>query len=105
MIRPYESAMQEPEAYRIGGELLLREATADAVAAEAAFRKSLEVARAQKAKSWELRTALRYARLMQGQNRTLEARALLSHIYDWFTEGFDTKDRVEAKALLEELRR
>jgi predicted ATPase len=64
---------------------------------------SLDWAREQQAKSWELRTSTTYARLMQSQDRKTEALELLKPIYDWFTEGFDTKDLKEAKALLEEL--
>lgn len=71
--------------------------------AEACFLKSLEVAREQQAKSWELRTATSLARLWQQQGKTAEAHQMLSDIYGWFTEGFDTKDLQEAKALIEEL--
>ena len=69
--------------------------------AEAAFRKALEVARHQQAKSWELRAATSLARLWQQQGKTIEARDLLAPVYDWFTEGFDTADLQDAKALLE----
>ncbi|MGE0823393.1 MAG: hypothetical protein AB7G75_29345 [Candidatus Binatia bacterium] len=61
------------------------------------------MARQQHAKSWELRAATSLARLWQSQDKTTEARALLAPVYDWFAEGFDTKDLQEAKALLEEL--
>jgi predicted ATPase len=71
--------------------------------AEKCYRASLEWARKQNAKGWELRTATDYARLMQRQRRLREARDLLVPIYNWFTEGFDTKDLKEAKALLDEL--
>ena len=70
---------------------------------EAAFLEALEVARRQSAKSWELRAATSLARLSDRQGRTEEARALLQPVYDWFTEGFDTADLKDAKALLEEL--
>ena len=65
------------------------------------FQKALEVARRQQAKSWELRAATSLARLWQRQGKRAEAHQLLSDIYNWFTEGFDTKDLQEAKALLE----
>jgi predicted ATPase len=71
--------------------------------AEACFQKAIEVARKQQAKSLELRAAMSLSRLWQQQGKTVEARQLLAPIYGWFTEGFDTKDLREAKALLEEL--
>jgi class 3 adenylate cyclase/tetratricopeptide (TPR) repeat protein len=71
--------------------------------AEACFLQSLDVARQQQAKSWELRTATSLARLWQQQGKQHEARTMLSAIYHWFTEGFDTKDLQEAKMLLAEL--
>ena len=71
--------------------------------ADGCFQKAIEIARKQRAKSWELRAATSLARLWQQQGKTAKAHQLLSEIYDWFTEGFDTKDLQEAKALLEEL--
>jgi len=71
--------------------------------AEASFCQAIEVARRQEAKSWELRTTLSLGRLLQKQGRSEEARQLLSEIYGWFTEGFDTPDLKEAKALLDAL--
>ena len=67
------------------------------------FRKAIEIAQKQQAKSWELRAATSLARLWQQQGKTTEARDLLAPVYEWFTEGFDTRDLQEAKALLEEL--
>ena len=67
------------------------------------FRKALDVARRQSAKSWELRAATSLARLWQQQGRKEEARELLAPVYEWFTEGFDTRDLKDAKALLDEL--
>jgi predicted ATPase len=98
----------EAELYRLKGELILqsgRERPESAVQqeAEACFLKALEVAREQSAKSWELRAATSLGRLWQQQGRRAEARELLSGIYDWFTEGFDTKDLRGAKALLDTL--
>ena len=74
-----------------------------AAGAEQNYLASLDVARQQQAKSWELRTATSLARLWQNQGKPWEARELLAAIYGWFTEGFDTKDLREANALLEEL--
>ena len=75
----------------------------DPAGAEHAYIASLDWARTQQAKSWELRTAMSYARLLRDQGRVAEAYELLAPVYGWFTEGFDTGDLVEAKALLEEL--
>jgi len=93
----------EAELHRLHGELLLRQAVPDAPQAEACFQRALDVARHQQAKSWELRAAMSLARLWQGQGKRGEARELLAENYDWFTEGFDTADLQEAKALLEAL--
>jgi adenylate cyclase len=89
--------------YHLKGELLLATDPASTAEAEALFRRSLDVARAQEAKSLELRAATSLARLWQRQGKRAEARALLAPVYGWFTEGFDTGDLVEAKALLDEL--
>jgi predicted ATPase len=91
------------ETYRLQGELLLRQAAPDAVQAEACFQQAIAVASHQQAKSWELRAAMSLSRLWQQQSKRAEAYALLAPIYGWFTEGFDTADLKEAKALLEEL--
>ena len=88
------------EAYRVQGELLWRHAAPDTAQAEACFQQALAVARHQQAKSWELRAALSLSRLWQRQGKRTEARALLAPVYGWFTEGFDTADLREAKALL-----
>jgi predicted ATPase len=82
----------------------LRQATPDATQAEACFQQALDVARRQRAKSWELRAAMSLARLWQQQGKRAEAHALLAPIYGWFTEGFDTADLQEAKVLLDALR-
>jgi predicted ATPase len=89
------------ELYRLKGELLL--AMGDETGAEASLQKAIEVARRQQAKSWELRATVTLCRMWQQQGRTGEARRLLAEIYDWFTEGFNTTDLVEADALLQEL--
>ena len=75
----------------------------DVAKAEAYFERSLAVARAQQAKSWELRATMILARLWRDQGKREEARDLLAPVYGWFTEGFDTLDLKEAKALLDEL--
>jgi predicted ATPase len=93
----------EPELYRVKGELLLRQRAPDAPEAESCFRQALDVAGRQQAKSLELRAAMSLSRLWQRQGRRDEARELLAEVYGWFTEGFDTVDLREAKALLEEL--
>jgi tetratricopeptide (TPR) repeat protein len=89
------------EALRIKGGLLAR--TGDPEGAERVYIASLDWARTQQAKSWELRTATSYARLMREQGREREAHDLLAPVYGWFTEGFATKDLKEAKVLLDEL--
>jgi DNA-binding winged helix-turn-helix (wHTH) protein/predicted ATPase len=88
------------EAYRLQGELLLRQAVPDAAQAEACFQQALTVARRQQAKSWELRAATSLSRLWQHQGKRAAAYDLLAPVYGWFTEGFDTPDLQEAKALL-----
>lgn len=89
----------EAELYRLRAELLLMQG--DDAEAEASLERALEVARGQSAKSWELRVAIDLARLWQKQGRIDEAREMLSEVYCWFTEGFDTPDLIEAKDLLE----
>jgi class 3 adenylate cyclase/predicted ATPase len=93
----------EAEIYRLQGELLLHQTPADAHHAEVCFHQAMAIAQNQSAKSWELRAATSLARLWQQQGKRGEAQALLAPIYGWFTEGFDTADLQEAKALLEEL--
>ena len=93
----------EAEVNRIAGEVALKSPEPDVAKAEALFDRSLAVARAQQAKSWELRAAMSMARLWRDQGKVQQARELLAPVYDWFTEGFDTRDLREAKALLAEL--
>jgi len=90
------------EALRVKGWIL--QLGGDLERAEAQFRASLKVSREQQAKSWELRAATSYAKLLKDQDRRKEALKLLEPIYLWFTEGFDTKDLEAAKSMLEELR-
>jgi predicted ATPase len=73
--------------------------------AESSFREAIEIAQRQQAKSWELRATMSLARLLDRQGRRHEARTMLAEIYGWFTEGFDTADLKDAKALLDELNR
>ena len=90
--------------HRIAGEIALKSLAPDREKAQAYFERALSVARQQQAKSWELRAAMSMARLWRDQSKQHEARELLAPVYGWFTEGFDTSDLKEAKALLEELR-
>jgi predicted ATPase len=90
----------EAELNRHKGQLLLRQGHTEA--AEVLYRKALGIAAEQGAKLWELRAAMSLARLSRDQGRGAEARDLLAPVYDWFTEGFDTPDLKEAKALLSE---
>ena len=116
-IRPkYGDRYWEEEVYRLNGELLLAQAgrnpeaqsgkknAAMEVEAEACFRRAIATAREQKTKSLELRAATSLARLWQQQGKEKQAHKMLAEIYNWFTEGFDTKDLQEAQGLLEELR-
>ena len=89
----------EAEVHRIAGEIALMSPEPDAAKAEAYFERALAVAREQQAKSWELRAAMSMARLWRDQGKRDEARDLLAPVYGWFTEGFDTLDLKEAKAL------
>ena len=90
------------ELNRCKGQLLLRQGHSEA--AEELYRKALSIAGEQEAKLWELRAAMSLARLRRDQGRPVEARDLLAPVYGWFTEGFDTPDLKDAKALLDELR-
>jgi predicted ATPase len=93
----------EAELYRLKGELLLALSQAHQAEAETCFQQALDIAHRQQAKSWELRAATSLSRLWQQQGKRAEAHEILVPIYGWFTEGFDTADLQEAKALLEEL--
>ena len=95
----------EPELYRLKGELLLQQSADHQAEAETCFQQAIAIARSQQAKSWELRAATSLARLWQQQGKRQEAHDLLAPVYGWFTEGFDTADLQEAKALLEEFAR
>jgi predicted ATPase len=93
----------QAEVHRVKGELLLAKDASNAAQAEASFRTAIEISRKRNAKSWELGATMSLARLLAKQGRRYEARAMLADIYNWFTEGFDTADLKDAKALLDEL--
>jgi predicted ATPase len=93
----------EADIHRIAGEITLLSQRPSAANAEAYFERALSVARAQQAKSWELRAAMSMARMWRDQGKPQQARDLLAPVYNSFTEGFDTLDLKEAKALLEML--
>jgi adenylate cyclase len=93
----------EPELYRLKGALLLQQSLDNATEAETCFQHAISIAQSQQAKSLELRAATSLARLWQSQGKHDEARQVLGDVYNWFTEGFDTADLQEAKALLDVL--
>jgi len=103
LVEQHEERWWEAEVCRLRGVLLLRQTGTSQAEAEACFQQALDVARRQEAKSWELRAAMSLSRLWQQQGKRAEAHALLAPIYGWFTEGFDTADLQEARALLQEL--
>jgi predicted ATPase len=98
-----EVRVHEAETHRLKGELLLKQDQSNAPEAQRCFERAIETARRQSAKSLELRATTSLARLLAKQGRRDEARAMLGEIYGWFTEGFDTADLKDAKALLDEL--
>jgi predicted ATPase len=111
MMRGAVAAMQatkerwcEAEAHRVAGEIALKSPRRDVAKAHAHFERSLTVARAQQARSWELRAAMSMARLLSDEGKRQTAYDLLAPVHDWFTEGFDTNDLRRAKALLGELK-
>ena len=91
------------ELHRLRGEILLSQSADNGDEAEQCFRKAIEVAQQQAAKSWELRAATSLARLLRDTGRSDEARSLLAGIHEWFTEGFETPDLIDARSLLDEL--
>ena len=93
----------EAELRRLKGELLLVATNVTKEEAAQCFRDAIAIARRQSAKAWELRATTSLARLLASQERGEEARSVLAKIYGWFTEGFDTADLKDAKALLDEL--
>jgi predicted ATPase len=103
LMEQHDERWWEAEVHRLRGVLLLRQTMPQQEEAEACFQRALDVARRQQAKSLELRAAMSLARLWQQQGKWAEAYALLAPVYRWFTEGFDTADLIEAKALLDAL--
>jgi predicted ATPase len=93
----------DAELHRLKGEMLLSQSRQNRSAAKTCFDQALAVAQSQNAKSLELRAAMSLARLWRDQGKAQQARELLAPVFGWFTEGFDTRDLKEAKALLEEL--
>ena len=102
LMEQYEERWWEAEIYRLRGVLLLRQPETPQAEAEPWLQRALDVARRQEARSLELRAAMSLARLWQQQGKRAEAYELLAPIYGWFTEGFDTADLKDAKALLDE---
>jgi predicted ATPase len=98
-----EIRFYEAETHRLKGELLLRQDDSNIMEAQRCFERAIEIARKEGAKSWELRATTSLARLFAKQGKRAEARAMLAEIYGWFTEGFDTADLKDAKALLDNL--
>ena len=105
LVEQQEERWWEAEIARLRGVLLLRQTETPQAEAETCFRQALDIARHQEAKSLELRAATSLARLWQQQGKRAEAYDLLAPIYHWFTEGFDTADLQDARALLAELSR
>src|SRR4030095_6416111 len=103
LVEQHEERYWEAEVYRLRGVLLLRQTGTLQAEAEVWLQRALDVARRQEAKSLELRAAMRLRPLQQPQGKRSKAYELLAPIYGWFTEGFDTADLQEARALLEEL--
>jgi predicted ATPase len=93
----------EAEVNRVAGEIALGSPVGDLLKAQAYFERALALAQQQQAKSWELRASMSLARLWRDQGKVSKARELLAPVYGWFTEGFDTRDLKEARALLEKL--
>jgi predicted ATPase/DNA-binding winged helix-turn-helix (wHTH) protein len=93
----------EAELHRVRGELMLAQGASNAPHVEKSFRTAIEISRRQHAKSWELRATTSLARLLAKQHKRDEARVMLAEIYGWFTEGFDTADLKDARAILDEL--
>jgi predicted ATPase len=99
----HEDRHNQAEIHRLKGELLLKQDDSNATEAHGCFRRAIEIARKQSAKSLELRATMSLARPLANQGKRDEARAMLAKIYNWFTEGFDTADLKDVKALLDEL--
>jgi len=103
LVKETGEGMYEAELYRLKGDLLLVKNACDSDETEGCYKTAIEISRKQSAKSWELRATTSLARLLRDSGRRAEARTMLADIYNWFTEGFDTADLKDAKALLDEL--
>jgi predicted ATPase len=103
MVEATKETLWEAEVYRVAGETVLASPHLDEAKAASYFARALAIARDQQAKSWELRASMSMSRLWRDQGKRDEARELLAPVYGWFTEGFDTPDLKQAKALLDEL--
>ncbi len=101
--RRYDERLWEANSTKLKGELLLAQSADNHAAAETCFERAVDLARRQSARMWELGAAISLARLRKSRGKTNEARDTLAPIYGWFTEGSDTAELKEAKALLEEL--
>ena len=102
ILEQHQASFAEPELHRLNGRLMLLAGNASGEP-ENSFRRAIEIARGQGAKWYELRATNELARLLMQQNRRNEARPILADIYNWFTEGFDTADLKDARAMLDEL--
>jgi len=102
-VQATKETLCQAEVHRVAGEIALLSPERDVAKAEAHFERALTVARAQQAKSWELRAAMSMAGLWRDEGKVQQARELLASVYGWFTEGFSTRDLKEAKALLDAL--
>ena len=103
IVNEHDGRQPEAELNRLIGELLLKQNESNALEARSCFEQAIDVAQRQQAKSLELRATMSLARLLASQGRRDEARTMLADIYNWFTEGFDTADLIDAKALLDQL--
>jgi predicted ATPase len=103
LVSQTQERWHEADLWRLKGELARQTGLQCLPEAENCLRKAIAVARSQEAKFWELRAATSLARLLRDTNRRDEARAMLAEIYNWFSEGFDTADLKDAKALLDEV--
>jgi len=102
-VRATGERVWEPELVRLEGELRLAASPADVADARGSFRRAMEIARQQSARSWELRAAVSLARMLVAEGRREEGYRTVASVYEWFTEGFDTADLKDARALLDGL--
>jgi predicted ATPase len=100
-VRTTGGRVWEPELVRLEGELRLAASPADVADARGSFRQAMEIARQQSARSWELRAAVSLARTLVAEGRRDEAHRTVADVYEWFTEGLDTADLKDARALLD----